>query len=60
MVEIEKESPKEDFTLERKTTKMIIEEAQKRVVDQKELMAQDLSLLDVSKVTPLNPEIISR
>jgi hypothetical protein len=60
MVEIEKESPKEDFTLERKTTEMIIEEAQKRVVDQKELMAQDLSLLDVSKVTPLNPEIISR
>jgi hypothetical protein len=60
MVEIEKESPKEDFTLERKTTEMIIEEAQKRVVDQKELMAQDLSVLDVSKVTPLNPEIISR
>lgn len=39
---------------------MIIEEAQKRVTDQKELMAQDLSILDVDKVTPLNPEIISR
>jgi len=43
-----------------KTTEMIIEEAQKRVTDQKELMAQDLSILDVDKVTPLNPEIISR
>jgi GTPase len=49
-----------EFVMTRKTTAEIISDAYAKVISQGNLMSQDLESLDPAKITPLNPEIISR
>ena len=51
---------KEPFVFHRQTKEEIIAKQQAAVLEQSHLATQTLDNFDVSKVTPLNPEIISR
>ena len=51
---------KGEFVFVKKTTEDIINDQQNEVNKQNSLMTQTLEGLEISKITPLNPEIISR
>ena len=54
------DAPKEPFTFKKLSREDIIQIQQEKVLAQSELAPQTLEDFDVKKVTPLNPEIISR
>ena len=61
MVEaVPEKSAKEPFVFKRLTKEEIIEQQHRLVLEQQHLSPQNLQDFDMSKITPLNPEIISR
>ena len=54
------EGQKEPYVFKRLTKEEIIEQQHRLVLEQEHLSPQSLDDFDPSKITPLNPEIISR